>query len=67
MLSCLVWGSPPPSLRWSELCNYDDQHELDDGHEHDEILKMLISKQAYIRRNFYRYRDTMVLDRNEDR
>ena len=62
MLSCLVWGSPPPSLRWSELCNHDDQHEL------DEIMKLLfVNKVAYIRRNFYRYRDTMVLDRNEDR
>ena len=27
VLSCLVWGSPPPSLRWSDFCNHDDQHE----------------------------------------
>ena len=29
MLSCLVWGSPPPSLRWSDLLIHN--HDDDDG------------------------------------
>ena len=45
MLSCLVWGSPPPSLRWSDLLihNHDDgDGDYGDGDGVTMVIVMLI-------------------------
>ena len=55
MLSCLVWGSPPPSLRWSDLLihNHDDGDHCDgdgddDGNVGGKVYKH-INTQEYLR------------------
>ena len=57
MLSCLVWGSPPPSLRWSDLLihnhddgdgDYGDGDVDDDGYVGEKVYKH-INAQEYLR------------------